>query len=56
MRTLWWKLKCFFGLHRFYETVGHFGTGIPSTGYTCYECRRKWDWDGNERPADGTGH
>ena len=56
MRTLYWKIKCWFGYHRLYETVGNFGTGLPSTGYKCYECKKKWDWEGNARLADGTGY
>lgn len=56
VRKLFWKIMCFLGQHRCYETVADYGTGMPSTGYACFECGRKWDWDGNPRPADGTGH
>lgn len=50
------KILCYFDIHRLYETVKNFATGMPSTGYACYRCGDKWDWDGNPRPKDGTGH
>lgn len=56
IRKLYWKIKCSLNKHRLYETVANLGTGWPSTGYACYECHRKWDWDGNERLNDGTGY
>jgi len=56
LRDAWWRWKCSRGKHRLHETVGNFATGMPSTGYMCYECSKKWDWDGNPRQADGTGH
>ena len=50
------RRRCAKGKHRLYETVGNRATGMPVTGYACYECGRKWDNEGNERPADGTDH
>ena len=54
IREAWWHYKCSKGHHRLHETVGNRATGMPSTGYMCYECGKKWDWEGNERVADGT--
>ena len=56
IRAAWWRWKCSRGKHRLYETVANYATGWPSTGYACYECNRKWDWDGNEKPNNDTGH
>ncbi len=52
MRQLWWWFKCEkLGVHRLYETVGNFATGMPTTGYACYECGRRWNWKDEQLPT-----
>ena len=53
---IYYKIKCYLGFHKLYETVANFATGWPSTGYACYFCHKKWTWEGKKRLKDGTGH